>query len=132
MKVKLFKEFKEFALRGSVVDLAVGIIIGGALNKIIFSLVNDLLVPFVGVLSGGTDFKALKWTVNGFLGNQVTITYGMFIENIVEFLVIAWVIFVAVKLINRFHRKKQINCSPPSLPQQEQLLIEIRDLLKKR
>ena len=104
------------------------------MNKMIVSIVNDILVPFVGLLSGGVDFKGLKWTVNGFLGNPITITYGMFIENVVEFIVIAWVVFITVKLINRFHRKNKKQESAPTVPpsKQEQLLTEIRDLLKIR
>lgn len=131
MTSKLFKEFKEFALRGNVIDLAVGVIIGGAMNKIISSIVNDLLLPFASVISGGVRFKELQWTIKAFSGVEVSIHYGNFLQNIIEFLIIAWVVFVTVKLINRFHRKKQVETPPPSmLSKQELLLTEIRDILK--
>lgn len=131
MQHNLLKEFKEFALRGNVIDLAVGVIIGGAFNKIISSIVNDILLPIAGMVSGGINFKELKWSIKGLTGATVSINYGMFLQNVIEFLIIAWVVFITVKLINRFHRKKQTETPPPPpFSKEEQLLTEIRDLLK--
>lgn len=134
MKHAIGKEFKEFALRGNVLDLAIGVIIGGAMNKIISSLVSDILIPFTGVLSGGVNFKELKITLTGLMGGQVSINYGIFLQNIIEFIIIAWSVFIAVKLINKLNRKKQPSSpsSPTSATKEELILIEIRDLLKKK
>jgi large conductance mechanosensitive channel len=119
----IVKEFRDFAIKGNVVDLAVGVIIGAAFGKIVSSLVGDLVMPVVGVLIGGFDFKTLVLQIGG-----AKIAYGAFLQSCVDFLIIAWVIFLAIKLINRF-REKQEAAAPP---RQEQLLEEIRDLLKKR
>ena len=116
-------EFREFAVKGNVVDLAVGVIIGAAFGKIVSSLVGDLVMPLVGVMIGGFDFKALVVQIGG-----AKIAYGAFLQNCVDFVIIAWVIFLAVKLINRF-RHAEAAAAPP---RQEQLLEEIRDLLKRR
>jgi large conductance mechanosensitive channel len=123
--MSIAKEFREFAVKGNVVDLAVGVIIGGAFGKIVSSLVADIVMPAVGVLIGGFDFKTLVVQVGG-----AKITYGAFIQNCVDFLIIAWVIFLMVKLINHFRRKEET--APAAPPRQEQLLEEIRDLLKRR
>ena len=123
--MSIVKEFREFAVKGNVVDLAVGVIIGGAFGKIVSSLVGDLVMPLVGILIGGFDFKNLAVQVGG-----AKIAYGAFLQNCVDFLIIAWVIFLAIKLINRFRRKEE--AAPAAPPRQEQLLEEIRDLLKKR
>ena len=117
------KEFREFAVKGNVVDLAVGVIIGGAFGKIVSSLVEDLVMPLVGILIGGLDFKNLVLQVGA-----AKITYGKFLQVCVDFFIIALVIFLAVRLINRFREAQ----APAAPPRQEQLLEEIRDLLKAR
>ena len=121
------KEFREFAVKGNVVDLAVGVIIGGAFGKIVSSLVADLLMPLVGILIGGVHYEDLVFQVGA-----AQITYGKFIENVVDFVIIALVIFLMVKLINHVRRKeeKEPKVAPPA--RQEQLLEEIRDLLKRK
>jgi large conductance mechanosensitive channel len=123
--MSLMKEFRDFAVKGNVVDLAVGVIIGGAFGKIIASLVEDIVMPAVGVLIGGIDFKALALQIGG-----AKLTYGKFIQTCVDFFIIAAAIFLAVKLIHHFRRKAEEK--PASPPRQEQLLEEIRDLLKKQ
>ncbi|WP_026966048.1 large-conductance mechanosensitive channel protein MscL [Algoriphagus terrigena] len=139
----LLKEFKEFAVKGNVIDLAVGVIIGGAFGKIVSSFVNDVVMPPIGILIGGVDFKQLKLvlkeeTVNaaGEAVAAVTLNYGMFIQNIVDFTIIAFVIFMAIKGINRMNRKEEAApAAPPAPPEpthSEKLLEEIRDLLKKK
>ena len=102
------KEFIEFINRGSVVDLAVGVAVGGAFTKIVNSLVNDLVMPIVGLIAGGVDFTNLAITIPNFFGtgDAAVIAYGNFIQNVVEFLIIAWVIFLIVKAMNRINRKK--------------------------
>lgn len=102
------KEFMEFINRGSVVDLAVGVAVGGAFTAIVNSLVNDIVMPIVSLLMGGADFTQLAITIPNFFGGdtEAVIAYGNFIQNVVQFLVIAWVIFLIVKAINRMHRKK--------------------------
>ena len=121
--MSLLKEFRDFAVKGNVVDLAVGVIIGAAFGKIVSSLVEDLIMPLVGVIIGGFDFKNL------FLqAGAAKITYGKFIQTCVDFVIITASIFVAVKLINHFRRKAETGAPP----RQEQLLEEIRDLLKER
>lgn len=137
---KFSKEFKEFVLRGNVMDMAVGIIIGGAFGKIVSSLVNDVLMPLIGVLTGGVNFTELKWviaeaTVDA-AGNEVaevSMNYGMFIQNVVDFLIIAFVIFLMVKGINSLRRKKAEPEAAPAEPAEDvKLLTEIRDLLSKK
>ena len=121
------KEFREFAIKGSVIDLAVGVISGAAFGKIVSSLVADLIMPLVGILIGGVHYEDLVWHVGG-----AQVTYGKFIENVVDFVVIAFVIFLMVQAINRVRRKaaNEPKAAPPS--RQEQLLEEIRDLLKRK
>ena len=121
------KEFREFAVKGNVVDLAVGVIIGGAFGKIVSSLVADLIMPLVGILIGGVHYEDLVFQVGA-----AQITYGKFIENVVDFVVIALVIFLLVKAINHLRRKAEDEPKAAPPPRQEQLLEEIRDLLKKR
>jgi large conductance mechanosensitive channel len=120
------REFREFAVRGNVVDLAVAVIVGGAFGKIVSSLVEDLAMPAFGMLIGGLDFKNLFLQIGA-----AKIAYGKFIQACVDFCIIAAAIFVAVKLISRFRRKDEEKPAPPP-PRQEQLLEEIRDLLKQR
>ena len=124
--MSLLKEFRDFAIKGNVVDLAVGVIIGAAFGKIVSSLVEDIVMPGIGVLIGGFDFKTLAVQIG-----SAKVTYGKFLQTCVDFLIIAASIFVAVKFIHRFRRKaeEQPAASPP---RQEKLLEEIRDLLKQR
>jgi large conductance mechanosensitive channel len=135
-----FKEFRDFATKGNVLDLAVGIIIGGAFGKIVSSLVSDILMPPIGYLAGGMDFKELKFTLNpgaidptgALKSTAVTINYGMFIQQMVDFTIIAFAIFMVVKGANYLQRKKAEAPAPPPAPSaEEKLLTEIRDLLKK-
>lgn len=131
----MIKEFKEFALKGNVIDLAVGVIIGGAFGKIVTSLVNDVLMPIFGVLIGGINFTDLKYVIkpaNGELA-EVAILYGAFIQSIVDFLIIAFSIFLFIKLLTSRKKTKSENISAPVEPAQEVLLLEeIRDLLKSK
>jgi large conductance mechanosensitive channel len=129
------KEFKEFAMKGNVVDMAVGIIIGGAFGKIVSSFVNDIVMPPLGILIGGVDFKDLAVTLKPATETvaAVTIKYGLFINTIIDFLIIALAIFVAVKAMNTMKKKEEAKPSEPPKPsKQEELLAEIRDLLKKK
>ena len=121
------KEFREFAIKGNVVDLAVGVIIGAAFGKIVASLVADLIMPLIGILIGGVHYEDLVWQVG-----DAQITYGKFIENVVDFVVIAFVIFWMVKVINHVRRKVEDEPKAAPPPRQEQLLEEIRDLLKRK
>jgi large conductance mechanosensitive channel len=122
--MSIAKEFREFAMKGNVVDLAVGVIIGAAFGKIVASAVSDIIMPLVGTLLGGLDFSTLMVEI----GNA-KIQYGKFIQTCVDFVIIAWAIFVAVKVINRLKRAEPPP-APPTPPREEQLLTEIRDLLK--
>jgi len=128
---KVVKEFKEFISRGNVVDLAVGVIMGGAFGKIVTSLVNDIIMPLVGILLGGLDFTNLKLT----LGNA-SIAYGLFIQNVIDFLIVAVCIFLIIKFINRFMKKKEAKEAKEEkkeeIKKSEEVLLleEIRDLLK--
>ncbi len=125
----MFKEFKEFALRGNAIDLAIGIIIGTAFGKIVSSVVADLLMPPAGALIGGINFTDLKITINTFANNAVTINYGNFIQTLVDFLIIALLMFMLIKGLNRFKKKTEVK--PEASVTEIQLLTEIRDLLKK-
>ena len=125
--MSMLNEFKEFAMKGSVVDLAVGVIIGGAFGKIVSSLVEDVVMPLVGTLLGGVNFAGLTVKVG-----EATLKYGKFLQTCLDFLIIAWAIFVAIKIINRLKREEPAPpAPPPAPPRQEVLLEEIRDLLKK-
>lgn len=131
----MVKEFKEFAVKGNVVDMAVGIIIGAAFGKIVSSLVGDVIMPPIGVLLGGVDFANLVFTVKEAVGDApaVVISYGKFIQTLIDFLIIAFVIFILIKAINTLKRKEEkAPKAPPQPPAQEVLLAEIRDLLKQR
>lgn len=130
----MFKEFREFAMRGNVMDMAVGIIIGGAFGKIVASLVNDVLMPPIGLLVGGMDFTKLAITLKAAQGEvpAVLLKYGMFIQQTIDFIIIAFVIFMMIKGMNKLRRKQEeVPAAPPAPPRQEVLLEEIRDLLKK-
>ncbi len=123
-----FKEFKEFISKGNIFDMAVGVIIGGAFGKIVTSLVNDIIMPLVGILIGGHDFTNLTWKVK-----DAVINYGTFIQNIVDFLIVALCIFVVVKAMSRFKKKEEAAPEEPPKPSEEVLLLrEIRDSLKKK
>ena len=123
--MKMLQEFKSFAMKGNVVDLAVGVIIGVAFGKIIASLVEDVIMPLVGTVVGGVNFAGLALTIG-----SATVKYGKFLQTCLDFLIIAWAIFIAVKLINRL--RKEEPAAPAAPPKQEVLLEEIRDILKKR
>ena len=131
----LLHEFKVFISRGNVIDLAVGVIIGSAFTAIVNSLVNDIVMPVIGVIIGGINFEDLKWVITPASGDVVecAIRYGTFLQSIVNFLLIALVVFTMVKLINLTHRKKaeEAPAAPPAPPEDVVLLREIRDLLKK-
>ena len=122
--MKILQEFREFAMKGNIVDLAVAVVIGGAFGKIVSSLVEDIVMPTVGAV-GRVDFKSLMIQVG-----DAKILYGKFIQSCVDFMIIAMAIFLAIKVINRLHRREEAKPAPP--PRQEQLLEEIRDLLKRR
>jgi len=135
--MSLLNEFKAFAVRGNVVDMAVGIIMGAAFGKIVSSLVNDIIMPPIGMVIGGVSFNELAYTLKPAVGDAtaVAINYGMFIQSIVDFLIISAAIFFAVKVINRLQRqKKEVQAdAPPPPPSQEVLLLtDIRDLLAER
>jgi large conductance mechanosensitive channel len=145
--MKLLQEFKAFALKGNILDLAVAVVIGGAFGKIVASFVNDILMPPIGVLLGNVDFKDLKIVLkakqeavmNGTevvqkAINEVTLNYGSFIQNIIDFLIIAMSVFLIIKVYNTLERKKveePVAPAPPPPTPTEALLTEIRDLLKK-
>ena len=132
-------EFKEFAMRGNVVDLAVGVVIGAAFGKIVASLVNDIIMPMVGYIVGGVNFNELAFELKpasvdaaGAEVAAVLVKYGAFIQTIVDFLIIAFAIFVAVKVINTLKRKQEESPAAPAEPSEEvKLLTEIRDALKR-
>ena len=124
----MFKEFREFAVRGNVVDLAVGVVIGAAFGKIVSSLVGDVLLPSIGLLVGGVDFSKLAYTVqHGVSGQGATIKYGMFVQSVFDFLIVAACVFGLVKALNRV--KSKLDAVKPGPPKSEVLLAEIRDLL---
>lgn len=126
---KFIEEFKKFALKGNVMDMAVGVIIGGAFGKIVTSLVDDILMPIIGAITGGVDFTTLGVKVG-----SANILYGNFIQNIIDFLIVALSIFVMIKMINaateKFKKEEEPAPEEPKGPTQEELLAEIRDLLK--
>ena len=127
-------EFKEFAMKGNVMDMAVGVIIGGAFGKIVSSLVDDVLMPLVGMLTGNVDFTNLAFQI-GEGEEAAVLKYGTFIQNTVDFLIVAFCIFLMLKGINKLNRKKEEPAPEPEAPAgptQEELLAEIRDLLKNK
>ena len=143
--MSFIKEFKEFAIKGNVMDMAVGVIIGGAFGKIVSSLVNDVIMPIVGLFIGGVDFKGLKYIfstgvkeIKNEAGEvivpevaEVTLNYGAFIQNVFDFFIIALCIFMMVKGINLLKKEEKVEEEVEKTPTQEELLVEIRDLLKK-
>ncbi|QEE25666.1 large-conductance mechanosensitive channel protein MscL [Rhodanobacter glycinis] len=135
--MSMMKEFKEFAMRGNVIDMAVGIVIGGAFGKIVTSLVNDVIMPPIGYITGGVDFSKMKWILKPADDSdpkhkiaEVAINYGTFINTIITFIIIAFAIFMVVKLINKVHKKEE--AAPAAPPANVTLLTEIRDLLKNK
>lgn len=139
---KFLSEFKEFAMKGNVVDMAVGVIIGAAFGKIVTSLVNDVIMPVIGVLTGGVNFSDKKWIIQQAVADgetivtpEVAVTWGAFVQTIIDFIIIAFCIFVAIKFMNKLKRAPEPAPAPepeaPAAPTQEELLTEIRDLLKK-
>ena len=132
--MKLLAEFKKFIARGNVIDMAVGIIIGSAFTKIVTSLVNDVVTPAIGILTGKVNVADLAYT---FPNTEVAIKYGSFLQAVIDFLIIAFVVFVMVNAINNFHdklKKKEEEKpeEPPKPTKEEELLTEIRDLLKNK
>ncbi len=133
--MSIVKEFRDFAVKGNMIDMAVGIIIGAAFGKLVTSLVNDIIMPPLGQLIGGVNFSGLKFVISSPIEGRdpVTINYGAFIQNVVDFLIVAWAIFMVVKVINRLKRKEEAApAAPPAPTKDQQLLTEIRDLLKTR
>jgi large conductance mechanosensitive channel len=132
--MSMMQEFKDFAIKGNVVDMAVGVIIGGAFGKIVSSFVADVVMPPIGVLVGGVDFSKLAMTIKEAAGDApaVAINYGRFIQTVVDFAIVAGVIFLVIKAINNMKKKEaEAPSAPVAPPAQEVLLKEIRDLLKK-
>ena len=131
--MSIIKEFREFAMRGNVVDMAVGVIIGGAFGKIVSSLVGDVFMPVLGILTGGVDFKDLKITLAEAVGETpaVTLNYGAFIQNVFDFIIIAFAIFMMIKALNKLKKPAEEAAAPAEPSAEEKLLTEIRDLLKK-
>ncbi len=134
---KFIKEFKEFAVKGNAIDMAVGVIIGAAFGKIVSSIVSDIIMPPIGWLIGGVDFTDLKFTlpVNPLSPEiKATINYGTFVQTIIEFVIIAFCVFILVKAINTLAKKKkeETPAAPPAPTKEEILLTEIRDLLKNK
>jgi large conductance mechanosensitive channel len=138
--MSILKEFKTFAMRGNVIDMSVGIVIGAAFGKIVSSIVNDIIMPPIGILVGGVDFKDLKLELKSAVvdaagvvtSDAVTLNYGNFIQIVVDFIIVAFAIFVLVQGINRMKKKEDAAPVEPPAPTKEELLLtEIRDLLKK-
>lgn len=135
----MLREFKEFAVKGNVIDLAVGVIIGAAFGKIVSSLVNDIIMPPIGLILGGKEFDRLRVMLKEETINEagetiaaVTLNYGSFIQNVVDFIIVAFVIFMAIRTVNKLNRKEEAKPTPPPVtpPKEEMLLTEIRDLIK--
>ncbi len=132
--MSMMKEFRDFAMRGNVVDMAVGIVIGAAFGKIVSSFVNDVLMPPIGMLVGGVDFSELSVTLKEAAGEAaaVTLNYGAFVQAVVDFVIIAFAIFMVIKAMNSMKKKEEEKpAAPPAPSKEEQLLTEIRDLLKR-
>jgi large conductance mechanosensitive channel len=132
--MKIVDEFKAFAMKGNVVDMAVGIIIGAAFGKIIASLVNDVIMPPLGLLIGGVNFTDLKFVMKAAVGDipAVTLNYGNFLQVVFDFLIVAFAVFMMIKAMNAAKKKEEAApAAPPAPTKEETLLTEIRDLLKK-
>lgn len=142
---KFLSEFKDFAMRGNVIDMAIGVVIGGAFGKITTSLVNDIIMPLISMITGGLDFTAWKWVlkaevfemadgVSTVVTPEVAVNFGNLIAVILDFVIIAFVIFLMIKGMNKLHKKEEEAPAPeaPAAPTSEELLGEIRDLLKEQ
>ncbi len=136
---KFFEEFKAFAMRGNVLDMAVGVVIGGAFGKITTSLVNDIIMPLISMLTGGLDFSAWKWVLKAAEGDnaEVAVNFGNFVAVVLDFIIIAFAVFCMVKAINKMHDRlsRPVEAEPEKEPEpskEEVLLTEIRDLLKEQ
>ena len=132
---KFLEEFKAFAMRGNVVDLAVGVIIGGAFGSITTSLVNDIIMPIISILTGGLDFSDWKWVLVAAEGDnaEVAINFGNLISVVLNFIIIAFVLFSLIKVMNKLQKKKEeAPAAPPEPSKEEVLLTEIRDILAKK
>lgn len=127
---KFISEFKEFAMQGNVLDMAIGVVIGSAFSKIVTSLVNDIITPIIGLLTGGIDFTGMKFTMNA--GTGLTLTYGNFIQAIIDFLIVAFCIFAAIKAINKMKKEKTPQEEEAVINEELETLKEIRDLLQKQ
>mgnify|MGYP003750258747 CR=1 FL=1 len=132
--MSMMNEFKAFAMRGNVVDMAVGVVIGGAFGKIVSSLVKDVIMLPIGVITGGVDFSELAIVIQQATleSDAVTINYGAFIQNVIDFTIIAFAIFMVIKMMNKMKKKEEPKKAAPKGPTQEELLADIRDLLKKQ
>jgi large conductance mechanosensitive channel len=131
----MMKEFKEFAMRGNVMDMAVGVVIGAAFGKIVSSLVSDIFMPLVGIVAGKLDFSKLSYELKNPLNGETlaAVTYGKFINTVIDFIIVAFCLFMAISAMNRLKRKEADTPPPPAPPTKDQeLLTEIRDLLKAR
>ena len=137
---KFIEEFKAFAMRGNVLDMAVGVVIGGAFGKITTSIVNDLIMPLISVLTGGINFSSWKIVLKqavldaqgAVVSEEIAVNYGNTIAIVLDFIIIAFAVFCLVKAINRFHSKEEAPPAPPEPSAEEKLLTEIRDLLKEK
>lgn len=133
---KFFNEFKEFAMRGNVIDMSVGVVVGGAFSKIVTSLVNDVIMPLISLAIGQVNFTSLSYVFH-LGGNEVVLPYGNFIQTVVEFIILAFCVFCAVKLMSKLRLEKKVEeeiaeAAEPAKPTTEDLLAEIRDLLKQQ
>lgn len=129
----MLKEFRDFAMRGNVVDLAVGVIIGGAFGKIVSSVVNDIIMPFLGLLTGGIDLSGLKYIIREGVDGlpPLAIKYGMFLQSVIDFVIIAFSIFLFIKVLMKLKKEEKTDAAPAAPKEEVVLLSEIRDLLKK-
>ena len=129
--MKFFEEFKSFVMRGNLIDMAVGVIIGGAFGKIVTSLVNDVIMPIFGIVLGNIDISSLEYKIGTPVEGveQAAIRYGMFLQDVINFLIIAFCIFIFIKIMNKLHKKKEEAPAPPKPSNEEILLTEIRDAL---
>lgn len=130
----MLQEFKKFALKGNVMDLAIGVIIGGAFGKIVTSLVNDMIMPILGVITGKINLTALKWVISPALDGtaELSIKYGQFLQTIIDFFLVALSIFIVIKLLHSFRKKQEEKPQEVKPSKEEELLAEIRDILKER
>ncbi len=134
----MLKEFKEFALKGNLLDIAVGFVMGAAFKSVVTSFTGGIVSPLIGLVLK-TDFKEMKWVINegvanaeGVVEGEIAVLYGDFLTNVIDFLIVAFVMFMIVKAVNQFKRKEEEEAPAPSGPSQEELLAEIRDLLAKK